>query len=259
MDTFDASRRPDPRQYMRYVASTDQGRHYKTLLLEELDLRPGQTALDVGCGPGTDLNDLAAGVTGSGSVLGVDNDPAMVREATVHTWCLPQVDIRLADAHHLPVPSATVDRIKVDRTLQHVASPVEVLRELRRVCRAGAVVVLAEPDWATLAIDSADLATSAAFTSYTCNEVVRNPSVGRQMARLGSSAGFEIDRVRVVSTLFDDFAVADLIFGMTRNSAAAVESGRLGAESAEQWLLGLQQGPFLAAVLLFVAVLSLPS
>jgi ubiquinone/menaquinone biosynthesis C-methylase UbiE len=252
------SLRPDPAEYMRYVTSSDQGRRYKAVVLDQLDLRPGQTALDVGCGPGTDLGGLAAGVTSSGSVIGVDHDLKMVRAATGTTADLPQVEVRHGDAHHLPVASVTVDRIRVDRALQHMASPPDVVRELRRVCRGGGLVVLAEPDWATLAIDSDDLPTSSAFTRYTCDEVVRNASIGRQLARLGSTVGFDITAVHAVTSLFDDFTVADRILGLTRNSDAAVRSGHISDDAAQGWLHGLGRGPFLAAVTLFVVALSAP-
>ncbi|MDQ1631592.1 MAG: hypothetical protein QOC80_1564, partial [Frankiaceae bacterium] len=159
----------------------------------------------------------------------------------------------------LPVATAGVDRIRVDRALQHMAAPIDVMTELRRVCRPGGVAVLAEPDWATLAIDSADLATSAAFTRYTCDEIVRNACIGRQLARLGRSAGFEIGSVLAVSSVFDDFAVADRILGLTRNSATAVDAGYVGGAAAQRWLQGLGEGPFIAAVTLFVVALSMPA
>jgi SAM-dependent methyltransferase len=189
----------------------------------------------------------------------VDLDADIVRAATASTAHLPQVEVRRGDAHHLPVATAGVDRIRVDRALQHMASPVDVLAELRRVCRAGGVAVLAEPDWATLAIDSADLATSAAFTRYTCDEVVRNACIGRQLARLGRCAGFEIGSVLAVSSVFDDFAVADRVLGLTRNSAAAVRAEYIADAAAERWLQALGEGPFIAAVTLFVVALSVPA
>jgi ubiquinone/menaquinone biosynthesis C-methylase UbiE len=259
MAVTDPLMRPDPAEYMRFVTSSDQGRRYKAVVLDQLDLRPGLTALDVGCGPGTDLAELGIGVGPSGSVIGVDIDADMVRAATAATARLPHVDVRRGDAHRLPVASAAVDRIRVDRALQHIASPVDVLTELRRVCRPDAVAVVAEPDWATLVIDSADLATSAAFTRYTCEVVVRNAVIGRQVARLGSSCGFEAASIQGVPSLFADFPVADRMLGLTRNGAAAVRAGYVSEEAVRGWLHGLSEGPFLAAVMLFVVTLVVPA
>ncbi|MER6877884.1 methyltransferase domain-containing protein, partial [Amycolatopsis sp. NPDC000673] len=71
--------RPDKIDYYAQVA--EAGRDYKRQVLAALDLRPGLTVLDVGCGPGTDLPAMAEAVGSSGAVLGVDTEPAMVEEA----------------------------------------------------------------------------------------------------------------------------------------------------------------------------------
>ncbi|MGO4428012.1 helix-turn-helix transcriptional regulator, partial [Streptomyces sp. MCAF7] len=59
---------PDRIGYLDRLAGTDVGRSYKRLVLDALDIRPGQTVLDMGCGPGTDLAALAEAVTPSGAV-----------------------------------------------------------------------------------------------------------------------------------------------------------------------------------------------
>lgn len=49
--------RPDPITYLDHAANA--GRAYEQRLLDALDLRPDHTALDIGCGPGTDLPAMA--------------------------------------------------------------------------------------------------------------------------------------------------------------------------------------------------------
>jgi ubiquinone/menaquinone biosynthesis C-methylase UbiE len=239
---------------MRHVASTPQGREYKTYSHAALALQAGLTALDVGCGPGTDLDELAAGVSPAGSVIGLDIDPAMVDEARRFAEHRSNVEVRLGDAHAMPIESATIDRVRIDRALQHMRSPGEVLSEVRRVTAGGARVVLAEPDWATLAIDAPDLASSTAFTRYTCEHVVRNPCVGRQLARLASDAGFGIETVTPFAPAFLDYADADRILGLSRNCRSAVDAGYVPEATARQWLTALQEGPFFASVMLVTVV-----
>src|SRR5262252_1752981 len=95
---------PSAVTYLDEVAATSHGRDYKRRLLEALDPRPGQVALDVGCGPGTDLAALADAVGDGGHVIGVDNDPVMVERATERTRDRPTIEVRAGDAHALPVP-----------------------------------------------------------------------------------------------------------------------------------------------------------
>src|SRR2546430_17014647 len=145
-----ATAAPDPIRYLDTAATTAVGLDYKRRLVDLLDPHPGHTVLDIGCGPGTDLGRLADAVTETGSVVGIDHDPAMVAEARHRLAVRPNVSLRIGDAHELPLDDASVDRARTDRVLQHLADPARALAEARRVLRPGGVFGIAEPDWDTL-------------------------------------------------------------------------------------------------------------
>lgn len=244
--------RPDPVDYMAKVAATTSGVAYKRLVLARLDLNAGQRVLDVGCGPGTDLTSMSEGLGDGGLVVGVDHDQRMLTAARRRTATGRRVVVAAGDAHHLPLRSGSVDRARTDRALQHVTDPARAIGELRRVLRPGGLAVVAEPDWGTLAIDTADAAAGRAFVEFTCDQVVRNALLGRQVARLAATAGFEIRDVAAVTTVFRDFDTADKILGLRRNAASATDRGYLTVEQAGAWLAALEAGPMLASVTLFV-------
>lgn len=244
---------------MTQVAASDGGRAYKQAMLHAFAFQPGHVALDIGCGPGADLGDLATGVSSIGRVIGVDIHPRMVDEARRRMADYPQVEVRLGDAHALPVEDASIDRAHTNRVLQHLTDPETAIAEIRRVTRPGGLVALAEPDWATLAIAASDLQTSQAFTDYTCAEVVRNARIGRQLARLGSGAGFTVQSVTPFPCLFRDVDLADQILGLTRNGQAAVHTGHLDGPVVTAWLADLFTEPFVATVTLFGVVLEAPA
>jgi len=256
--------RPDPIAYMTEVGASDSGRGVRERVLAALDLCPGQTVLDVGCGPGVNLPDLAAGVASHGLVLGIDHSPEMAGEAH-RRWLASgpgtagRVVVLQGDDHALPLAGATADRARCDRVLQHVRDPAAAIAELRRVARPGAVLTLAEPDWGTLAIDAPDLAASTAFTRFTCDKVVRHARLGRQLARLADGAGWAVRSVEPLTLLFGDFPQADRVLGLTRNAARAVTAGYLGHDAAAGWLASLAQGPFLAAGTMFLVTAEAPA
>lgn len=126
---------PDPIVYLDRVAATDLGRSYKRRMLDELAICPGQTALDLGCGPGTDLASLAQAVTATGTVIGIDHDQATVDAARERTADQHTVTVRLGDIHDLPLPDRTADRARTDRVLQHVADPAQALPSGRTILR----------------------------------------------------------------------------------------------------------------------------
>lgn len=245
---------PSRVSYLDRVAGSVPGQAYKTVMLEALDVRPGETVLDLGCGPGTDLGSLAEAVGVGGSVIGIDGDEEMVEQARVRTAELPGVDVRVGDVHELQLETGSVDRARTDRVLQHVADPAKALAEARRVLRPGGRLVMGEPDWDSLAIDAADLGASRAYARHIADKVVRNGVVGRQLARYAVDAGFEIPAVVPVVSVFRELQAADQVLGFQRNTERAVAAGYLSAAVAEEWLAGLAEGPFLASVTLFVVV-----
>jgi ubiquinone/menaquinone biosynthesis C-methylase UbiE len=244
--------------YLDHAAATGAGQRYKSALLSALDLRVGRSVLDVGCGPGTDLAAMADAVGDFGTVLGVDRDEAMVALAAQRMAGRPRVRVRAGDAHALPVGDATVDRVRFDRVVQHLADPVTAFAEARRVLRPGGLVAAAEPDWDTLAIDDEDTATSRAYARYVATRVVRNGAVGRALPRLLAGAGLEVTAVTATAVLFDGYAAAEGILRMPAVAARGVGDGCLDATATRAWLARLAQGPFLAAFTLFTVVATAP-
>jgi ubiquinone/menaquinone biosynthesis C-methylase UbiE len=214
-------------------------------------MRSGLSVLDVGCGPGTDLGAFADAVGPGGTVLGVDHDPLMVTEARRRHAERGNVEVRVGDAHGLPVDDDSVDRAHCDRVVQHLADPPRAIGQLRRVVRPGGLIGLAEPDWDTLAIDDRDVATSRAFTRFLAEVKVRNGVIGRQLVRLLTEQGLVPRTVEGRAVAFHDYATADAVLGLRRNAHRAVSAGRLTAGAADAWLARLAGGPFLAAVVLF--------
>jgi ubiquinone/menaquinone biosynthesis C-methylase UbiE len=245
---------PEPIVYLDRVAATDLGRSYKSRMLDELHVRPGQTVLDLGCGPGTDLDALADAATATGTVIGIDHDQAAVDVAGERTARQSTVSVRLGDLHDLALPDDTVDRARTDRVLQHVADPVQALREACRVLRPGGRLVMGEPDWDTLTVDHPDDDLSRAYTRYVTDKVVRNARIGRQLARLATDIGFTVPAVVPVTPVFRDAHAADEILGLGRTTQRAVAAGYLTEEAGRRWLDHLTNGPFFAAMTFYIIV-----
>ncbi|MFE6766552.1 methyltransferase domain-containing protein [Streptomyces sp. NPDC057689] len=245
---------PDEVGYLDRLAATNAARSYKGVMLDALGIRPGETALDLGCGPGTDLHTLAEAVGPSGKVIGLDSSRKMVERARARMEGSPTVQVELGDIHALPFEDGAIDRARTDRMLQHVADPARALAEARRVLRPGGRLVMGEPDWDSLAIDHPDLEVSRAYTRHVTDRVVRNGVIGRQLARLALDAGFAVPAVVPVVSAFREVQAADQILGLQRNTERAVSSGYLSASAAQGWLDRLATEPFFAAVTLYVVV-----
>ncbi|MFD5831358.1 methyltransferase domain-containing protein [Lentzea sp. NPDC060358] len=242
--------------YMDNVAAV--AGDYKRQLLDLLNLEPGLSVLDLGCGPGADIPAMAEAVTTSGRVVGVDIEPRMVEVASARFRGRPEVEVLLSDGHALPFEDATFDRARTDRALQHVADPAAVLAELLRVLKPGGLLRVGEPDWDATVVDG-DLETNRAFNRFICADIVRNATIGRRLPRLARAAGFEVESVHTTAPVFRDFTEADKVFLFSRNTERAIRAGFLERPEGERWLAELRAGDFLATPLVFLLAARKPS
>ncbi len=111
-------------------------------------LEPGSSLLDVGCGPGSITADLAA-LVAPGWVTAIDlfDEVLDVARAEAARRAASNVSFIRADVHGLDCPDDAFDVVHAHQVLQHVADPVQALREMRRVCRPGGIVAARDADY----------------------------------------------------------------------------------------------------------------
>ncbi len=114
-------------------------------LLEAVDLRPGITVLDVGCGAGFPTIELAQRLGPSSIVHGVDPWGAALARARRKIEALGVGNVVLHEicAEALPFADASIDLIVSNNGLNNVADIEAVLAECARVARPGAQLVYA--------------------------------------------------------------------------------------------------------------------
>jgi ubiquinone/menaquinone biosynthesis C-methylase UbiE len=164
-------------------------------LLDQIGLRAGDCAIDVGCGPRGILDMLVERVSPGGKVVGLDSDPAHVAMASEladeQGW--RGVEIVLADARGTGLPSDAFDLVHARTVLVTVPDPVEVLAEMVRLARQGGWVAGMEADMEigicyppNSAFDRLCEIFQAAFSRHGAN-----PQLGRRTADLYRQAGLE--------------------------------------------------------------------
>jgi SAM-dependent methyltransferase len=97
-------------------------------------VRPGDVALDVGCGTGRALPALAAAVGPAGRAIGLDLTPDMVAAARA-AGRDRLATLVIADARRLPLADGCADVVFAAGLVQHLPKPEAGLAELARVTR----------------------------------------------------------------------------------------------------------------------------
>jgi SAM-dependent methyltransferase len=157
--------------------------------IEALGLGSGDVVLDIGCGAGQTLLQLAEKVGTEGQVIGVDIAPLLVEIARRRTEPLSQVRLIQADAQYLDLPSESADAVFSRFGVMTFNDPVAAFANFRRILRpCGA---LAFSCWRSLQENELDnLPLSAAGFQSTVDESPFSFADPEHIRRTLAAAGF---------------------------------------------------------------------
>jgi len=131
--------------------TTRYGRHARRLhadVVAAAQSFPFAAVLDVGCGTGATLEAIVRAHP-EVHAWGIDLSAEMIakaRERLAGTDGRPagRVELRVADAEHVPLADDAVDLVVCVDSLHHYPDPAAALREMRRVTRPGGGLVVGE-------------------------------------------------------------------------------------------------------------------
>ncbi|MBL1087306.1 methyltransferase domain-containing protein [Streptomyces actinomycinicus] len=231
------------------VPSTTQ---LRTRSYELLSLAPGSTVVDVGCGAGRAVAELAErGV----QAMGVHPSSEMLAAAR-ERW--PEAEFLEAGAEDLPFADGSLRGYRADKVFHELQEPGRAVAEARRVLCPGGRIVLIGQDWDSIMIDSDDAALTRTIV-HARADLLGTPRAGRQYRSLLLSGGFADVTVEVHTSVFTDPA---MLWLLTRLVEPAWASGAVGRDQADEWLdeqrRRAEVGRFLTAIPFFVAAASAP-
>ncbi|MBI3966609.1 MAG: methyltransferase domain-containing protein [Chloroflexi bacterium] len=220
--------------------------------LDLLEIRPGERALDVGCGSGVVARDLVRRVGPVGGVVGVDPSPAFLaiaRELATTAGLADQIDFRLGDARALPFDAAEFDVAVAATTLSHVPDAERAIPELARVLRPGGRAGIFDLDTDSFILNHPDRDLTRRIVGFLSNNGAIHGWLGRRLPGLLAAAGFEIVQIRAFTALQRDpegFYAGVITWGADQ----AVAAGAITSTERDQWLATLREiqsaGQFLA-------------
>lgn len=200
-------------------------REYKERVRAILSPRPTGVYLEVGSGVGTDAMSIGA------RVVGVDRSLTMCRESRARGLTMSVV----ADAEALPLPSRLVDGCWSDRTFQHLAHPQRALDELIRVMKAGATMVVVDPDYGTQAMEFPDQRLAQKVLDFRAHHLLRNGTLAHQMKRLFVDARLDDVFMEEKSLIVRDPASVDNVMGLRSWARTALDRGMMTDAEVHRW------------------------
>jgi arsenite methyltransferase len=207
----------------------------RRLVREAVAAAPGERILDIGCGLGFYLTELAAEVGPEGSVAGLDRSEPMLAYAEQKAVDVPNVSLAVGEATDLPFDDASFDAAISVQVLEYVAELDTALAELHRVVRPGGRIVLWDVDWTALAWHSEDPARMRdALASWDAH--LAHPALPRTLAPSLRRAGFgevEVSGHAFTTSSLDPESYAALVMPLVEEFVAGHEA--FGPERAAAW------------------------
>ena len=187
---------------------------------------PGATVVDVGCGAGRAVAELA----GRGCrAIGVDLDPGMLAAARER---FPELDVRSADVTALPLGDGEALGYRADKVYHMLPEPAAALTEARRVLAPGGRIVLVGQDWDTMLVDSDQGELTRRIVAARADTIPR-PRIARSYRTLLLDAGFREATLEVHTAIFTDPSTVPLL---AKHAATARDVGAITDGELKSWL-----------------------
>ncbi|MFE5706930.1 class I SAM-dependent methyltransferase [Rhodococcus koreensis] len=225
-----------------------------------LHVQPGESALDIGSGTGSETRALAAAVTAAGRAIGLDPNPGMAllaRERTEEEGSTAQFVI--GDAYSLPFPDNRLDVVRSERVFQHLSEPDRAVAEVVRVLRPGGRGVIVDSDWGTAIMHPGDPLVLQKIMDVMLAHTA-NPHSGRLLPGQLTAAGLVVEDVGSEALIQDPADVTGPLVQMM--TAAAVAEGAITdaqrADLLDQLTAAARSGDFHMSVTMFAYLVRKP-
>jgi len=226
--------------WQRRVAECPGGAAQRMAILRSLSLEVGQAAVDIGCGGGHLVREIALSVGINGRVVGLDVSEDQVASARELCSAFDAVDCVVGSATDMAFEDACFDKLASIRTLEYIEDVPAALAEMKRVLRPGGVAALVSVLWDQFRFHGADPTLNDrildAFRAHCPHQML--PMALPGMLKRSGFVGDHQEPVTLFERSLNEYSYA---FWVSKLVAAFAVGEGVSSEDAELWLQQLHE------------------
>ncbi len=232
----------------------ERGRHNRFLRMigKYVDTLPKDrplTVLDLGCGTGVVIRQLASRLHPGSALHGADVSLELLKEAE-RLAPGSRIDWKHISPGPLPYAEATFDVITMHTLLSHAPDPTCILAEARRVLKKDGRLIVFDADHAGTTYSQPDYATTRRIDHLLTSAIATHPDICRQLPRLLKNSGYVLSAHD--SEVISECGKGDYWLSSVKGFARLIPTiGALSPQEAESWVSYMldsdENGTFFAA------------
>jgi SAM-dependent methyltransferase len=234
----------------------------RTQLIDLSKLEAGNTVVEIGCGTGALLCDIARNVGATGHVVGIEPQPVFAdaaRKRLALAGFSSFAEVQTRAAGRLEIADGSAAACLAQTVLIHL--PADALHcclaEMVRIVQSRGRVLSVDPDGDTWTIDHPDRGLTRRIVEFNSDQRYADGWTGRRLLRLFCEAGLRDVRIHPFTQVDTDSS--SYLFGMAERIAdAAAEARVISSDEARQWKHQLRElaarGSFFSSISYFACI-----
>lgn len=159
--------------------------------------------IDVGCGTGQDIFNIANLVNDQVNCVGLDADPGMIATALSQNAVKGNLSFQEGSADALPFADESFDGLRNERLIQHLSNPDKAFKDFNRVLKIAAPIAIVETDWSSISLYNAPIDIATRIKHFYAHENVASGNVALHLSTLLSQNGFGNIKFKVFPIVTD--------------------------------------------------------
>ena len=129
------------------LTATNVGILRRQAIIKELNLKKGQTVIDIGCGGGHLVEEISMCIGSSGRAIGVDPSEFQIKTAKERCKNLPNVQFLCSNASDINIDKSFCDAVTFTQTLEYIDDVDEALFVAKKLQKPKSIFVNVSTLW----------------------------------------------------------------------------------------------------------------